>query len=177
MQNIQVIDNFISELHFDQIQQLQAASSEQLQQAGIAKYTSEMTEAPDSYRLLEKNINKQINAKVTTLENGKRQAKLTLSILRINTAKYRSTLHHDKNSNSKRRLTVILYCNRPEQGGQLVFPYYNSDRQRCYNALTNHLDDLADSNQYFADSNEFDLIDALPWTQQPIERLSSITKT
>ena len=154
--NIQIIDNCIENLYLDDILALKNQRHAEFQKTGIAKFTSEMETVPDAYRLLQKKLNQQITSKLIRMGHDMQSYQLTMSLLRISGSKYEGTLHHDKNANTRRKLTVILYLNAPEEGGELAFPCYDRNKNPLNNALTARLNELRDNNQYYDDDDEDD---------------------
>lgn len=146
---IQVIDHFLENLYLDDIMKLQDSNRDQLEKEGLIKYTSEMKSLPDDYRLIEKKLNQKIISRLVELGYKMEKYAITLSILRISSSRYQGSLHHDKNANKRRRLTVILYLNIPEEGGELVFPCFDKRGKPINNDLTNQLVKLGRKHQFY----------------------------
>ncbi|MDX1408622.1 MAG: hypothetical protein R3330_10830, partial [Saprospiraceae bacterium] len=130
LMNTRVIDDFLECPPLDEIRRLTALNRERLRDEVLIKYTSEMDADRDGYFDLQKRLNRQIVARLTGLGHDVPTSALTLSLLRISGAGYDGSLHHDKNCNPARKLTVVLYFNTPDAGGELVFPCYDRNRQR-----------------------------------------------
>jgi hypothetical protein len=165
---IQIVDHFLEHPYLEEILRLKNVRNDRFVEEGLIKYTSEMKTLPDDYLVIEKNLNRQIIARLGELGYDIEQYAITLSILRISGPRYQGSLHHDKNVNTKRRLTVILYLNTPEEGGELIFPCYDKQQQPVYNELTHQLIERVKKHQFYADHADSDLDAGNAWMIKPV---------
>jgi len=85
--------------------------------------------------------NAEVNKHIITIENSFRQVKQDLDDYELKDVLFRyenktGFLHHDLNRRGKRKYSLILYTQESREGGEIVFPFYDSSLNKTTNAVT-----------------------------------------
>ena len=98
-------------------------------------------------------INETANKRIKDLNNYVLKDAL-LRYEDIDEKTYSGLLHHDLNKRDKRKYTLILYVEKPEAGGRIVFPFYDSNGERVSNVVTEACEKLYDKGEYVASDSK-----------------------
>tara|TARA_Y100000593_G_scaffold42861_1_gene82042 strand:- start:20023 stop:21474 length:1452 start_codon:yes stop_codon:yes gene_type:complete len=139
---LSVINNFLSKEDFEQVLNVVTSRS---------RNTNVVLDGGGVFADDDENVNKTIALldKAVKLQNPDiKNYKLKDAIYRYENKT--GVLHHDLNRRDKRRYSLILYVEEPTEGGEIVFPFYDSNGNRTNNIVTEECEKLNDRKTYYS---------------------------